>query len=168
MFFVRSGEQHCCPCCGGALKVVGSRRRGYISDTGERVILVIRRLRCDLCKRIHHELPDILVPYKRHCSQSIEQVIAGEKGLSVVADESTINRWEKWFRALAGYFLGCLISIAARFTKGAVEERSELPGSSLQRIWAHVGDGSGWLARIVRPVANANYWVQTRSAFLSG
>ena len=109
------------------------------------MILVIRRLRCDLCKRIHHELPDILVPYKRHCSQSIEQVITGEKGLSVVADESTINRWKEWFRALAGYFLGCLISIAARFTKGAAEERSELPGSSLQGSGLTLGMGpAGW------------------------
>jgi hypothetical protein len=100
-----------------------------------------------------------LVPYKRYCSQSIEAVITGEKGLSVVADESTINRWKQWFKALADYFLGCLISIAARFGKGAVKDRSELSGSSLQRIWSHVGDGPGWLARIVRPVANTNYWV---------
>ena len=168
MFFVRSGEQHYCPCCGGALKVIGSRRRGYIKDTGERVVLMIRRLRCELCKRIHHELPDILVPYKRYCSKSIEAVVTGEKVLSVGADESTISRWKQWFSALATYFLGSLISITARYGKGAAEERSELPGSSLQRIWSYIGDGPGWLARVVRPVVNANYWVQTRSAFLSG
>ena len=49
--------------------------------------------------------------------QSIEAVITGEKGLSVVADESTINHWKQWFRALVDYFLGCLISIAARFER---------------------------------------------------
>ena len=53
-----------------------------------------------------------MIPYKRHCSQSIEAVITGEKVLSVVADESTINRWKQWLRASAGYFLGRLISIA--------------------------------------------------------
>ena len=156
---VKSEERHCCPCCNGLLKVIGSRRRGYIKDNGEHVILMIRRLRCEPCRKVHHELPDILVPYKRHCSKSIEAVITGEKGLSVVADESTINRWKQWFRALADYFLGCLRSIAVRFAKDAAEERSELPGSPLQRIWSHVENGPGWLSRIVRPLVNRNYWV---------
>ncbi|NLA27795.1 MAG: hypothetical protein GX878_10425 [Firmicutes bacterium] len=159
MFLVRSGEQHYCPCCGSLLKAIGSRRRGYIKDTGEHVTLMIRRLGCKSCKKVHHELPDILVPYKRYCSQSIEAVITGEKGLSIVADESTINRWKQWFRSLADYFLWCLISIVTRFGKGAAEDRSESPGSSLQRIWSYVGDGPGWLSRIVRPVVNTNYWV---------
>ena len=150
------------------MKVIGSRRRGYIKDTGECVILMIRRLRCEPCKQVHHELPDILVPYKRYCSKSIEAVVTGEKVLSVGADESTISRWKQWFRALANHLLGSLIAITACYQKGAAEDRSALPGSSLQRIWSHVGDGPGWLARIVRPVVNANYWVQTRSAFLSG
>lgn len=129
--------------------------------------MMIRRLRCKPCKQVHHELPDILVPYKRYSSESIEAVVTGEKGLSVVADESTINRWKRWFRALADHFLGSLISITARYGKGAAEERSELPGSPLQRIWHYVGDGPGWLARVVRPVVNTNLWVQTRSTFLS-
>ena len=113
-------------------------------------------------------MPDILVPYKRYSSESIEAVVTGGKDLSVEADESTINRWKRWFRALANYFLGCLISITARYGKVAAEERSELPRSPLQRIWHHVGDGPGWMARVVRPVVNMNLWVQTRSAFLSG
>ncbi len=167
MFFVRSGEQHRCPCCDGALKVIGSRKRGYINELGERVVLIIRRLRCKTCKQVHHELPDILVPYKRYSSKSIEAVVTGEEMLSVGADESTISRWRKWFRALANHFLGSLISIAYRYGKSAAEEKSELPGSLLQRIWCYVGDGPGWLARVVRPVVNANYWLQTRSAFLS-
>ncbi len=129
--------------------------------------MVIRRLRCVTCKRMHHELPDILVPYKRYSSKSIEAVVTGEEMLSVVADESTINRWRKWFRAMTTHFLGSLISITARYGKVAAEERPELPGSPLQRIWCYVGEGPGWLARVVRPVVNANYWLQTRSAFLS-
>jgi hypothetical protein len=167
VFFVRSGEQHRCPCCDGALKVIGSRKRGYINELGERVVLIIRRLRCETCKQVHHELPDILVPYKRYSSKSIEAVVTGEEMLSVGADESTISRWRKWFRGLANHFLGSLISIAYRYGKSAAEEKSELPGSLLQRIWCYVGDGPGWLARVVRPVVNANYWLQTRSAFLS-
>jgi hypothetical protein len=131
------------------------------------VVLIIRRLKCKECGRIHHELPDILIPYKRYSSESIEAVIAGDLELTVAADESTISRWRAWFFCLASYFAGALISIAARYVKNAVEEPPGLPRSPLQRIWCHVGDGPGWLARVVRPVVNTNLWLQTRSAFLS-
>ena len=148
--------------------MIGSRKRAFISGAGGRIVLIIRRLKCKACGRVHHELPDILVPYKRYSSESIEAVVSGDAALSVAADESTIGRWRNWFSCLAGYFAGCLISLAVRYMKNAVEEMPELPSSSLQRIWRYVGDGPGWLARVVRPVVNANYWLQTCSAFLSG
>lgn len=91
----------------------------------------------------------------------------GKDALTVTADESTIGRWRSWFMELADYFLGCLVSIAIRYGKDSVEIVSHLPKSTLQSIWHHVGDAPGWLARIVRPVANLNLWVHTRSAFLS-
>ena len=95
VFFVKSAEQIPCPCCNGPLEVIGSRQRKYINGLGEQIILIIRRLCCDNCKRVHHELPDILVPYKRYGSESIEAVITGDTALTVTADESTINRWGK-------------------------------------------------------------------------
>jgi hypothetical protein len=168
VFLVRSGEQNFCPCCGKALKVIGSRKRNFINGTGERVVLIIRRLKCESCGRVHHELPDILVPYKRYNSESIEAVITDDASLSVAVDESTIYRWKHWFLAVANHFLGSLISIAIRFIEETAEHRSEFPQSPLQRIWQHVGEAPRWLARVVRSVANANLWVQTRSAFLSG
>jgi len=168
VFFVRSGEQNPCPICDSVLKIIGSRRRGYLREEGDYRILLIRRLRCTSCNRIHHELPDRLVPYKRHESRSIEAAVAGTSALSVPADESTIHRWKKWFSAIAGYFAGALLSIAIRCDIQSVEDVSALPQSSLQRIWQYVGDAPRWLARVVRPVVNANYWVQTRSAFMSG
>lgn len=87
--------------------------------------------------------------------------------LTVTADESTIWRWRNWFLELIDYFLGCLKSIAIRYGREPVESSSHLPKSTLQKIWHHVGDAPGWLARIVRPVANLNLWVHTRFAFLS-
>jgi hypothetical protein len=165
-FFVRSEEQNPCPCCNGPLEVIGSRMRKYIMDTGEKSALIIRRLRCERCDRVHHELPDILVPYKRYCRESIEAAVTGNVPLTVAADESTIYRWRSWFRGLVNHFLGCLASIAAR-TNETVEEMIHLPQSPLQRIWFFVGNAPGWLARVVRPVANFNLWVHTRSAFLS-
>lgn len=147
--------------------MIGSRHRVYIDGTGEKTTLVIRRLRCLHCGQIHHELPDILVPYKRYGSESIEAAIVGEGGLTVPSDESTIRRWRTWFQEMFNYFLGCLLSIAIRYGKESVEGTSRLPESKFQRIWHHVGDAPGWLARLVRPIVNLNLWVHTRSAFLS-
>lgn len=127
--------------------------------------MIIRRLRCCDCGRMHHELPDILVPYKRYGSESIEAAVTRDTALDVAADESTIRRWRNWFKDMAGYLLGCLTSIVIRYGRGYVEEVSCLPGSVLERIWRHVGDAPGWLARLVRPVTNSNLWVHTRFAF---
>ena len=166
MFFVRSMEQVFCPCCGGDLIVIGSRKRKYIKSSGENCSLVIRRLRCQQCNRIHHELPDILVPYKRYDSESIEAVVTGSSALSVAADESTLARWRSWFQSHSTYFLGCLDSIAIRFLHGATRSDSGLPRSVLQKIWQHTNNVTGWLARVVRPIANVNLWLHTRFAFL--
>jgi hypothetical protein len=165
---VRSGEQNPCPICNGLLNVIGSRHRGYIDGLGDRRVLIIRRLRCSLCNKIHHELPDLLVPYKRHESKSIEAAVSEDAPLTVATDESTISRWKQWFSAVANHFAGALVSIAIHYGLKSVEEVSDLPRSPLQRIQLYVGDAPRWLARVVRPVVNANYWVQTRSAFLSG
>lgn len=146
--------------------MVGSRKRGCIDTSGDKIILSIRRLRCIDCERIHHELPDMLVPYKRHVRESIEAVITEKAEMNVIADESTLKRWQGWFFERANYFRGCLASIILRYDlKESAEGSSSLPKSKLQRIWQHVGDAPGWLARVVKPVANLNLWPHTRSAF---
>ena len=167
MFFVRSEEQNFCPCCGEILEVVGSRRRKYINESGKSTTLFIRRLQCTHCRKIHHELPDILVPYKRYGRKSIEAVLTEESTHTVAADEATLGRWKSWFKSLTDHILGCLRSLSIQHDKVSVEELSHLPISSLQRIWHFVGNAPGWLARVVRPLVNFNFWVQTRSAFMS-
>ncbi len=134
---MRSGEQNPCPCCDGLLKVIGSRRRGYIDGLGERRILMIRRLRCSPCDRIHHELPDRLVPYKRYGSKSIEAAVSEDVNLTVAADESTISRWKQWFATVANHFAGALFSIAIRYGIESVEGESNLPPVS-----AHKGEST--------------------------
>jgi hypothetical protein len=152
------------------LKVIGSRNRKYINDAGAQIILVIRRLRCCHCNRIHHELPDFLVPYKRHCSESVEAVLTPNVTLTVTADESTLWRWRRWFQEMAGYFFGCLMAINYQYNQGKPSVKVppiRLSQSPLQRIWYLVGNAPGWLERVVRATANLNLWVHTRSAFLS-
>jgi len=166
-FFVRNLEQVSCPYCDGQFSVIGSREREYIDSEGNKIVLRIRRLRCKVCRSIHHELPDILVPYKRHCSESIESVLDPKGTLCVAADDSTIRRWREWFRRCMEHFLGCLESIAVRLNRITVKKITRSSESRFQRVMDFVGDAPGWLARIVRPVANTNNWIHTRSAFLS-
>ncbi len=75
-----------------------------------------------------------MVPYKRHASESIEAAVTGDENLSVAADESTINRWRNWFTERAGYLLGCLTSIAARYGMRFVATPPHGPESALQGI----------------------------------
>jgi hypothetical protein len=167
VFFIRSEEILPCPCCGGRLFVIGSRKRGIIDSSGSRIKLKIRRLCCDDCGKIHHELPnDLIVPYKRYNRESVENSLTDHGLLNVAADESTIARWRSWFMALMVYFAGCIEAIDARFN--IIKEQScSTATSPLQRIWQYTGDAAGWLAKLVRPLVNLNLWLQTRSAFLS-
>lgn len=120
--------------------------------------LVIRRLKCKRCGKIHHELPDILVPYKRHGSETIEEII-DEKTDTVCCEESTIRKVKHWFIERVRYFEGCLASVAVRH--GAT-----LAAGSISLL-REMKENSGWLKSLVRIVVNSNLWVHTRSAFLT-
>lgn len=165
-FFVRCTEEVLSPCCGEKLKYIGTRARKYRNSLGEQTTLRIRRLQCT-CGKIHHELPDLLVPYKRYEASCIEQVVSKPTGAGAIAlDDSTIYRWKAWFLSRISYWIGCLVSIAIRF-KLPVEGMS-LPSQTVhQKIGRMVGHADGWLGRIVRPVVNANLWVHTRSAWMT-
>ncbi|WP_081505014.1 DUF6431 domain-containing protein [Paenibacillus senegalensis] len=168
-FFVRCTEVVPSPCCGEKLKIIGSKERKLIKDCGERLTLIVRRMRCSQCYKIHHELPDCIVPYKRYESSCVEQAITKTKNLEVAvpAHESTLHRWRSWFHAQSAYWLGCLTSIAIRYLEDPVERPSNASQSVHHTLGHVVGDAPGWLATIVRSVANENLWVHTRSAFLS-
>lgn len=109
--------------------------------------MIIRRLRCARCEKIHHELPDILVPYKRHCAETIEKIITG-KTAEVICEESTIRRIVTWWAVVLPYFINILNSLNAKFK--TTFEQSIAP------------------REIIRAVVNAHLWVHTRSACLSG
>ena len=170
-FFIRSDGQGLCPVCGNPLKCIGSRYRTCIRENGEKIFILIRRLRCrnQDCRRIHHELPDMLVPYKRHESASIEKIVAlaGKPVFSdTSAEDCTFRTWNRWFRRMAGYWHGCLQAISSRVGSAPVEESVSSSSLPLQALFQLVGSHSGWLARIVRSVVNAGLWVHTRSEWL--
>lgn len=161
---IKSKEKSVCPVCGGIeLNIIGSRKRGAVDTEAKDICFLIRRLKCRGCSKIHHELPDLLVPYKRHLSETIESVIDGETN-GVPCEDSTIRRIHRWFNLVVAYIAGCLE--AQLFLKGIT---GSVPGlSALDRIKSIVGYEDSWLSRAVRIVVNTNNWIHTRSAFLSG
>ena len=97
LYYVRSNEQHRCPGCQGGMGKLGRKRRKVKQADGTWMTLFVRRFNCIPCNRIHHELPDIIVPYKRHKAASIEAVINdAEDEIPLEMDISTMNRLQNW------------------------------------------------------------------------
>ena len=95
-FYVRSSETPHCTCCGSSLRVIGSRSRVLKENDGSQKKLIIRRMRCDSCERIHHELPDILVPFKRYGSETIESVLTSPAVLLLDEPRTLRNGGKAW------------------------------------------------------------------------
>lgn len=163
IFYVRSRESQSCPICGSELYVVGSRKRGVVEHNGDKKILRIRRLRCAHCHRIHHELPDILVPYKRYGAETIEKILLSKLHCTddCPCEQSTIKRTKLWFYLLREYFQSVLESLKAQW-----EEDEEIASMISQFLplssYPHLP--AGWLKGFVRLIVNSNRWLQTRSA----
>ena len=142
-----SEEEVACPICVGILKVIGSRGRGQNDSAGNKITLIIRRLRCQSCRKIHHELPDRVIPYKRHCAETVEKIVNGDVD-DVCCDFVTESRIKAWWTGMYTYFQSVLISLQMKYA--AVFSSRPAP------------------REIIRAVVNANYWVHTRSASMPG
>jgi len=94
--------------------VRGWRMRKLIDGCGHIDRLMIKRLLCGKCKRIHHELPDCIVPYKRHCAQTIEDIVNGRTE-GTPCEGGTIQRIGAWWNVMLPYFLNVLKSLAERY-----------------------------------------------------
>ena len=140
---ILSDEYNVCPLCLGDFIVIGVRDRKLTEGSGNIEILVIRRLRCNDCRKIHHELPDMIVPYKRHCAETIENVISGE-AVDICCDFVTEYRIKKWWAAFRLYFESVKVSFQIKY--GAVFSANPTP------------------REIVRAITNTNLWVHTRTA----
>ena len=148
---MRSSETLCCPVCNGKLSVSGSRSRKLIDEDGSEIKLIIRRMKCQGCGRIHHELPDCIVPYKRCCTELIALAVSDH---AVDADtfpgeNSTLVRLRVWFKLLREYVSRVREHYLLLF-------KIDLFSIKLNTV--------GGLKRIVRILANSNLWPQTRLA----
>lgn len=138
--------------------MIGSRRRVLFRQDGSKDRLIIRRLQCRECHRISHELPDMIVPYKRYESDAIADALekTGSSGNNCCpAEHSTMHRWKLWFFLLHDYFEGVVRALMELMNIKAFV-RTPLYPLSLQ--------SDGWLKVLVRNLVNSGRWRQTRSA----
>ena len=129
----------------------GRRRRVIFDGDDNRRVLMIRRLMCRDCGRIHHELPDCVVPYKRSCAETIEVMIADPEAAPFEAN--AIRRITVWWRVVLPYFLNVLKSLAEKY-----------------KMSFHTPPA---FREIIRAAVNSNSWtfanrICTRSVWLSG
>ena len=144
---------HACPLCGGRLHTIGTRRRHFIQDDGTRAILMIRRFRCEGCGHIHHELPDMLLPYKQHTASTLERVYLGDRW-NICCDDNDFRRLYLWLMRI--------------FLPMAAELFSPLPGTGRVLLRKKSPEAPpGWLSRLVYRLVNEDRW-QTHFAVSSG
>ena len=146
-FYIRAAEEVVCSICGcKKMKRKGRRKRSVIMPNGEIKVLKIRRLKCKCCEKIHHELPDIIVPYKRHSAKTIEKIINGADE-AIYCEESTLNRIKAWWLTIKLYI---------ESVKASLEFKYGITFSSESK-----------LLEIVRALVNRHLWPGTRSAWES-
>lgn len=132
--------------------MVGSRRRILCRQDGSCVFLVVRRLRCLECEKISHELPDIVVPYKHHESDTIACGLVEDDSLmgkSCPVEVSTVNRWKHWFFRRHIFFEESLQTLQEQ--NGTILCLA-FPLFSLSR------QPTGWLRIIVYYLVNSGFW----------
>ena len=156
VFHVVSLEDPICPTCTSLLKYRDSRPRIHRTYNGETSWLIVRRLKCPSCRRLHTELPDTVTPYKHYSTEIIENVV---DEVSTPEDlttedypcERTMKRW-------IGWIFGSRIQIDSQLKFIG----SRLPGFGKELLFSTESlfdalrrRGSGWLCVIHRALYNS-------------
>ena len=88
VYVVRNKDAPMCPECGVLMSGYDHRKRKAIGADGKPRIFLIRRLRCPVCRQIHAEIPDSLIPYKHYASEVIKTVQQGDDSLQPMIPQS--------------------------------------------------------------------------------
>jgi len=147
--YVWADEPLNCPSCDSSdLIKKGWRSRKLITFIGSLLLLLVQRVRCKDCGKIHHVLPDIIVPYKRYDAETIESIIEGnpEEALCEL-EEQEIYRIKTWWREMMHYILTKTTTIMSK-CQIQISPKSKL-------------------TTIVRTLANAHLWPGTRSVLVA-
>ena len=142
-----------CPECSEELEYRDSVFRIFKVEGGKKNNLLIRRLQCCNCSRIHRELPDFLAPYKHYTTEVIENVV-DEIINSSDFDypcEKTMQRWKDWILKNKDRINGHLKSVAFRI----LNFNEELLRSSVCLLSELQKEGEEWLGKILRVIYNS-------------
>ena len=134
---MRANKASHCPICQTMLLMRGTRERVLYKSEIEKQTLIIRRLRCEKCDKIHHELPDCIVPYKRYSASAIEAIttVSAKK----ICSDNAARRIRGWWEAVKPYFLAILLTL-------------------IEKLDVSFGNPPAF-KEIVRAVANSNNWI---------
>ena len=135
-----------CPFCGGTLAVRGTCKRKLRKESDDTMTLRLRVLQCKDCNKTHRELPEGIVPYKRHDAESICSMQKAPQ--NCIAEASVRHRiivWLAWFLRYGVDVLKSLLEQGYHLT--------EPVGEPLSRR----------LIQFVRLVVNSGMWIQHRS-----
>jgi hypothetical protein len=161
IFTVMSDEMIACPSCGGPLIYRDRVLRNLKNLFGEVRRFLLRRLRCQLCKGYHRELPNIIQPFKHYDSEAIQCVIDRSPDADMcAADDSTIRRWKTTFTDSAPDISMRLTSVQTRMSdKKIPAESAELLLGLIRNREKH------WLAFVMALLINGGHALCTRFAF---
>lgn len=145
-------EQYC-PVCGHRLVQYGHRDRTMMDESGTARRIVICRTRCTNtgCRRIHHLLPEGLIPYKRYLARCVEGALAAT--MQVGCEDKTIANWRDWYKGFLSksYTAGFTLYVRGIFPKHA------------SCIIARGCMSEGWLAASIQYITNTGCYQQPSS-----
>lgn len=128
---------------------------------GSESTLIIRRLFCSRCNRTHHELPGVIVPYKRYSCEVIEGILSKKEELpSYPCETSSMLRIRLWFSLLRKYLEQVVEALK-------LLHKQDMPLLTVLAGFSPLNPSvlpSGWLKTLVRLTVNSGRWIQTRSA----
>lgn len=93
-------DETVCPICGGSLKRYDRVKRIVRTKGRATRYVYIRRFRCEVCGKLHREIPDYILPYKQYESEVINGVLEGlidyeTLGYEDYPCEMTMLRWSR-------------------------------------------------------------------------
>ena len=155
IFVISGTEPLSCPICGGDLAAYDRKTRKMNTRSSGITVLLLRRLRCRHCKKLHTELPDFLVPYKRYSRECIEDVLAQSRA-GEPDDERTRSKIRRWYRQIRSYLDG----IWKRLVTQTFASPKKIP-NFLEMVTAAVNSGfwtthpNGPVRTAIKPVASS-------------
>lgn len=161
--FVQSGESSICPICSEMLTMRSWRARMLIDSCGSKVVYQIRRLLCSKCNKIHHELPDCMIPYKRHCTETIGKIALGAVNSisnDAPCEENTIFRIRLWWGAVLPYFLNIMETLSQKYRLDLnIDHQHNInPGRQLTNNYI---SSMRAFKKIMRAIVNSGNWISS-------